>query len=96
MSLSKHQVVSVYEDPIKQRVREGNAEIVAVGKEVVPGVHLCDVHFLGDAPGVTVKRLVNEVACECSQQAGDNPNCPIHTVRIGSDLATVIATRWGD
>lgn len=96
MSLSKHQVVTVYEDPIKQRKPEGNAEIVSVGREVVHGVYLCEVHFLGDAPGVTVQRIINEVACECSQQAGDNPNCPIHAVRVGGELAMVIATRWGE
>ncbi len=94
--LSKHQVVSVYEDPIKQRIREGNAEIVSVGREMVPGVHLCEVHFIGDAPGVTVQRLVNEVACECKDHAGDNVNCPIHTVRVGQDLAQVIVSRWGE
>ena len=96
MSLSKHKVVTVYEDPIKQTVRKGNAEIVAVGKEFASGVFMCEVHFIGDAPNVTCFCLVNEVACECRQHAGDNPNCPIHPVRVSGELAMVIATRWGD
>lgn len=93
--LSKHQTVTIYEDAIKQTRKEGNAEIVAVGREVRPHVFLCEVHFLEDGPGETVTRLVSDVMCCCLERAGDNPSCQIHTVRVGEELAVVIATRWG-
>lgn len=93
--LSKHQIVTIYEDPIRQCLREGNAEIVAVGKEFVPGVHLCEVHFLDDAPGVTEQRLVNENACTCKVHAGDNQNCQIHTVRVNGEAAIIVSANWG-
>ncbi len=79
--LHKGQYVTVYEDPIKQSVKVGNAKIEEVVREFAQNVWLCRVNFVGDDPSLIVDCLVP--ACSCSASNYD-PACLIHRTRFVS------------
>lgn len=52
-------VVTIYMDPLTERLEEGEAELVALLRGVDEGVSIWEVEFL-DEPGMIVTRSIRE------------------------------------
>lgn len=83
--LAKGTIVEVYEDPLTMIRKEGNAKIMGYVMELESGVNQYVVHFVGDAPGFHVVRMIseNEPLCCCTDPVRpDNHSCKVHGASI--------------
>lgn len=77
--LKKGTIVEIFEDPFTRTRKEGNAQVVAHLQKLQPGIDQYKVHFIGDANGVSVTRIIVEPPmCCCCEREGDNVNCLVH------------------
>jgi len=56
--LTNGKTVEIFEDPLTMIRKEGNAQIMGFVQEIEPGVNQYVVHFIEDAPGFHVIRMI--------------------------------------
>ncbi len=85
--ITKGTIVEVFEDPLTMIRKEGNAKIMGHVMELEPGVNQYVVHFVGDADGFHVVRMISENGPLCvgtDPVRCDNPQCRVHGGQISA------------